>query len=100
MAVSLLTTRPALVVAGFLMVGLVISCMAPLAQSVAGDLFPGRAAAAVSVVITFGSGGGLLSTVAVGGVAEAAGLRAALGAVILAGLALFVLSARLRGGTG
>lgn len=97
MALALVTTLPALVVAGFLLVGLAISGMAPLAQSVAGDLFPGRAGAAVSVVITFGSGGGLLATVAVGGMAEAISLRAALGLVILAGLAVFVLSTRLRG---
>ena len=97
MSVALFTTQPALVVAGFLLVGLAISGMAPLAQSVAGDLSPGRAAAAISVVITFGSGGHLLSTVAVGGLAEVAGLRAALALVIPAGLAVFVLSDRLRG---
>lgn len=96
MALALLTTLPAFVVAGFLLVGLAISGMAPLAQSVAGDLFPGRAGAAVSVVITFGSGGGLLATVAVGGMAELTGLRAALALVIVAGLAVFVLSTRLR----
>ena len=94
MAVALLTTRPPIVVAGFLLVGLAISGMAPLAQSMAGGLFPDRAGAAVSVVITFGSGGGLLATVAVGGVAEWAGLRTALGLVVAAGLAVFALSLR------
>ncbi|HEV2093083.1 MAG TPA: MFS transporter [Rubrobacter sp.] len=57
MALALATTRPVLVVGGFLLVGLAISGMAPLAQSSAGDLYPKRAGAAVSVVITFGSGG-------------------------------------------
>ena len=94
MAVALLTTRPPIVVAGFLLVGLAISGMAPLAQSMAGGLFPDRAGAAVSVVITLGSGGGLLATVAVGGVAEWAGLRTALGLVVAAGLAVFALSLR------
>ncbi len=96
MALALVTTLPTLVIGGFLLVGLAISGMAPLAQSAAGDLFPKRAGAAVSVVITFGSGGGLLATPLVGGVAELTGLRAALGLVVLAGLAVFVLSLRLR----
>ena len=100
MALALATTLPALVIGGFLLVGLAISGMAPLAQSSAGDLFPKQAGAAVSVVITFGSGAGLLATPLVGGLAELTGLRAALGLVILAGLAVFVLSLRLRGTKG
>jgi MFS family permease len=96
MALALATTLPALVAGGFLLVGLAISGMAPLAQSTAGGMFPKRVGAAVSVVITFGSGGGLLATPLVGGLAELAGLRSALGLVILAGLAVFVLSTRLR----
>lgn len=43
MALALATTLPALAVGGFLVVGLAISGMAPLAQSVAGDLVPDRA---------------------------------------------------------
>ena len=100
MALALVTTLPALVIGGFLLVGLAISGMAPLAQSAAGDLFPQRAGAATSVVITFGSGGGLLATPLVGGLAELTGLRTALGLVILAGLAVFFLSTRLRGTKG
>ena len=96
MALALVTTLPALIIGGFLLVGLAISGMAPLAQSAAGDLFPQRAGAATSVVITFSSGGGLLATPLVGGMAEVTGLRAALGLVVLAGLAVLVLSTRLR----
>ncbi len=96
MALALVTTLPALVIGGFLLVGLAISGMAPLAQSAAGDLFPQKAGAATSVVITFGSGGGLLAAPLVGGLAELTGLRAALGLVIVAGFAVFVLSTRLR----
>ncbi|HEX8204041.1 MAG TPA: MFS transporter [Isosphaeraceae bacterium] len=95
MALALVTTLPALVIGGFLLVGLAVSGMAPLAQSSAGDLFPKRAGAAVSVVITFGSGGGLLATPPVGGLAEVTSLRSALGLVVLAGPAVFVLSTRL-----
>jgi MFS family permease len=100
MALALATTLPALAIGGFLLVGLAVSGMAPLAQSSAGDLFPKRAGAAVSVVITFGSGGGLLATPLVGGLAELTGLRAALGLVVVAGLAVFALSLRLRGKKG
>jgi MFS family permease len=96
MALALVTTLPALVIGGFLLVGLAVSGMAPLAQSSAGGMFPKRAGAAVSVVITFGSGGGLLATPLVGGLAELTGLRSALGLVVLAGLAVFLLSTRLR----
>ncbi|HEV2745606.1 MAG TPA: hypothetical protein VGV91_20800, partial [Rubrobacter sp.] len=77
-----------------------ISGMAPLAQSAAGELFPRRAGAATSVVITFGSGGGLLATPLVGGLAELTGLRTALGLVVVAGLGVFFLSTRLRGTKG
>jgi len=94
MALALATTLPALVIGGFLMVGLAVSGMAPLAQSSAGDLFPTRAGAAVSVVITFGSGGGMLAAPLVGGLAELAGLRTALGLVVAAGLAVSLLSLR------
>ncbi len=96
MALALVTTLPALIIGGFLLVGLAISGMAPLAQSAAGDLFPQRAGAATSVVIAFSSGGGLLATPLVGGMAEVTGLRAALGLVVVAGLAVLVLSTRLR----
>ncbi len=96
MTLALATTLPALVIGGFLLVGLAISGMAPLAYSAAGDLVPGRAGAAVSVVTASSFGGGLLATPAVGGLAELTGLRTALGLVILAGLAVFVLSLRLR----
>ena len=96
MALALVTTLPALVIGGFLLVGLAVSGMAPPAQSSAGGMFPKRAGASVSVVITFGSGGGLLATPLVGGLAELTGLRSALGLVVLTGLAVFVLSTRLR----
>ena len=95
MTLALVTTLPALVIGGFLLVGLAISGMTPLAQSAAGYLFPQRAGAATAVVITFSSRGGLLTTPLVGGMAEATGLRSALGLVVLAGLAVFTLSTRL-----
>ncbi len=95
MALSLATLQPLLVVAGFLVVGLALSAVVPVAFSVAGDLAPGRAGGAISVVTTLGYGGFLLGPVIVGGLAEVLGLRAALGTIAVAGLLIFTLSLRL-----
>jgi MFS family permease len=96
MLLALATTSPALVVGGFLLVGLALAAVAPLTFSVAGDLVPERAGSAISVVTTFGYGGFLLGPPLVGGLAEVVGLRAALGVIVVAGLAVFILSLRLR----
>jgi MFS family permease len=96
MLLALATTNPAFVVGGFLLVGLALAAVAPVAFSVAGDLVPERAGSAVSVVTTVGYGGFLLGPPLVGGLAEVVGLRAALGVVAAAGLAIFLLSLRLR----
>ncbi|QIN80898.1 MFS transporter [Rubrobacter marinus] len=98
MALALATTEPALVVLGFLLVGVALSAVVPIAFSVAGDLAPERAGAAISVVTTLGYGGFLLGPVIVGGLAEVFGLRAALGTIAVAGLAILVLSTRVDGG--
>ncbi len=95
MALALATLEPILVVAGFLVVGLALSAVVPVAFSVAGDLAPGRAGAAISVVTTLGYGGFLLGPVLVGGLAEILGLRAALGTIAAAGALIFTLSLRL-----
>jgi MFS family permease len=95
MALALATLRPILVVAGFLVVGLALSAVVPVAFSVAGDLAPGRAGGAISVVTTLGYGGFLLGPVLVGGLAEILGLRAALGTIAAAGALIFALSLRL-----
>jgi MFS family permease len=95
MALALATLQPILVVAGFLVVGLALSAVVPVAFSVAGDLAPGRAGGAISVVTTLGYGGFLLGPVLVGGLAEVLGLRAALGTIVAAGALIFVLSLRL-----
>ena len=95
MSLALSTTLPTLVVGGFLLVGLALAAVAPIAFSVAGDLVPDRAGSAVSVVTTFGYGGFLLGPPLVGGLAEVVGLRAALGLIAVAGLCVFVLSLEL-----
>jgi hypothetical protein len=92
-----LTRRlPLLVVCGFLVVGLALPGVAPIAFSAAGDLAPGRAGGAISVVTTLGYGGFLLGPVVVGGLAELLGLRVALGTIAAAGAMIFVLGLRLK----
>jgi MFS family permease len=97
MALALATVEPLLVVAGFLLVGLALSAVVPVAFSVAGDLAPGRAGGAISVVTTLGYGGFLLGPVIVGGLGEVLGLRTALGAIAVAGCLIFALSLRIKG---
>jgi MFS family permease len=96
MSLALATIAPALVVGGFLLVGLALAAIVPLAFSVAGDLVPERAGAAVAVVTSFGYGGFLLGPPLVGGLAELMGLRVALGVIAVSGLGVFFLSLELR----
>jgi MFS family permease len=96
MTLALATREPLLVVAGFLVVGLALSAVVPIAFSVAGDIAPGRAGAAISVLTTLGYGGFLLGPVIVGGLAEVIGLRAALGVIAVSGLLIFTLALRLK----
>lgn len=98
MALSISTRSPVPVVAGFLVVGLALSVVAPVAFSAAGDLFPGRSGAAISVVTTFGYGGFLVGPALIGGLAELTSLRLALGVIGMAGLLVSALSLRLKPG--
>ena len=95
MALALATTEPILVVVGFLVVGLSLSAVLPVALSVAGGMFPGRAGGASSVVTTVGYGGFLSGPILVGAAAELLGFRLALGVVVLAGVSIFVLACRI-----
>ena len=97
MAFALATQEPSLVVAGFLVVGLALAAVAPIAFSLAGDIAPNRVGGASSVVTIFGYGGVLLGPVIVGGLAELYGLRAALSVIAVAGLLVFALSLRTKG---
>ncbi len=93
MTLALTTTEPALVVLGFLVVGLSLSAVVPIALSVAGGMFPDRAGGVSSVIMTVGYGGFLLGPVLVGTASELLSLRVALGAVVLAGVVIFALAA-------
>lgn len=92
MALALATTQPTLVVCGFLVVGLSLSAVVPVALSVAGDMFPDRAGGASSVVTTVGYGGFLLGPILVGAAADLLSLRLALGVVVFAGISISVLA--------
>ncbi len=96
MALALATREPFLIIAGFLVVGLALSAVVPIAFSAAGHLAPERAGAAISVVTTLGYGGFLLGPVIVGGLAEVLGLRIALGIIAVSGILIFAFALRLK----
>ncbi|HZY64857.1 MAG TPA: MFS transporter, partial [Rubrobacteraceae bacterium] len=100
MSVALATPNPIVIIGGFLLVGLALSAVVPVTFSMAGDMAPGRAGSAVSVVTTFGYGGFLLGPVIVGGLAELFGLRTALGTIAVAGALVLVLALRLGTSSG
>ncbi|MEO8247247.1 MAG: MFS transporter [Chloroflexota bacterium] len=92
MAVALATEVPLLVIGGFLLVGLGLSAIAPLAFSLAGRARPDDAGRASSVITTLGYAGFLFGPGLIGTVAETATLRIGLLAVVLAGLVVAVLA--------
>ena len=94
MALALATERAPVILFGFLVVGLSLAGVAPVTFSLAGDLAPGRAGEASSVITTLGYGGFLIGPVLMGGLAEAMGLRAALGTMIFVGVTVAALAGR------
>ena len=88
MTLALTTSESGLVVCGFLVVGLSLSAVVPIALSLAGDMFPERLGEASSVVTTLGYGGFLLGPIFVGTVATLLSLRLALSVVVLAGIVI------------
>jgi MFS family permease len=95
MTLALATTAPLLVIVGFLVVGLALAAIVPVAFSVAGDLVPERAASAISVVSSLGYGGLLVGPPLVGGLAELVGLRMALGVIAVSGVGVLAFSLRI-----
>ena len=94
LALALATERAPVILLGFLAVGLCLSAVAPVTFSLAGDLAPGKAGEASSVITTLGYGGFLVGPTLIGGLAEAIGLRAALATLMLAGAAIAALAGR------
>ncbi|MDQ3044447.1 MAG: MFS transporter [Chloroflexota bacterium] len=96
MLLALVTAREPLVLAGFLVVGLALAGVAPIAFSLAGDLVPGRTGEASAVLTTIGYAGFLIGPALLGGLAEVTGLRVALLMAAVAGLAITLLARSIR----
>jgi MFS family permease len=97
MALALVARAPILIVCGFLVVGVALSAVVPIALSVAGSMLPERAGAASSVVTTVGYGGFLLGPILVGVLAEVLSLRVALGIVVIVGISIAALAGTFSG---
>jgi MFS family permease len=98
MALALATSAPPLVIAGFLLVGLSLSIVAPLAFSLAGTARPDQAGRATSVITTIGYAGFLFGPGIIGTIAEASTLRIGLGVIVVAGLGVALLAGRVARG--
>jgi hypothetical protein len=85
MALAVATEQTPIVLTGFLIVGLALAGMAPIAFSVAGERQPAAAGRASAVITTIGYGGFLVGPALIGLVAELASLRWSFGVVIAAG---------------
>jgi len=96
MVVALATERTVPILAGFLIVGLALAGVAPIAFSLAGDEAPERAGEASAVITTVGYTGFFLGPSLIGGLADLTGLRLALATGCLAGLAITLLSRQIR----
>lgn len=96
MTMALATPQAPLILGGFVLVGLGLAVVAPIAFSIAGDVAPGRAGEATSVITVLGYGGLLIGPAMIGLAADVIGLRAALAAVIVAGVAIALLSTAIR----
>jgi MFS family permease len=92
MILAMATEEPPIVLAGFLIVGLALAGMAPIAFSVAGDRRPSAAGRASAVITTIGYGGFLVGPALIGLVAELASLRWAFGVVVAAGALIALLA--------
>jgi MFS family permease len=92
MLVALTGSTPVLVVAGFLVVGLALAAVLPIALTLAAAIGTTTAGAASSVITTISYAGFLLGPILIGAVADATGLRAALGIVTIIGALITVLA--------
>ncbi len=86
MTLALSTTHSVLVLAGFFVVGLALAGVAPMGFSLAGDLSKGRAGETSSVMTLISYGGFLVAPGFIGMLANALGLRVALGTIVFSGL--------------
>ena len=92
MALALASREPILIVCGFLVLGLALSAVVPIALSVAGSMLPERAGAASFVVTTLGYCGFLLGPILIGVLTESFSLHVALGVVVIVGISIAALA--------
>lgn len=89
---SVSTLYPPLILTGFLIAGLALAAVVPIVFSLAGDIAPKQAGQVISVITILGYIGFLLGPSLIGGLADLLGLRFALLALGVAGIAVVVMS--------
>jgi MFS family permease len=92
---ALATVNPILILTGFLVVGIALAGIAPVALSIGGDLVPDRAGQATSILMTVGYTGFSIGPTIIGFLAESTALRLALGVVGLVSLIIAYLATRI-----
>lgn len=90
--IALSTDRPAVILIGFLLVGIALAGVAPVALSIGGDLVPDRAGQAAAVLMTLGYAGFSIGPTVIGSLAEATTLRLALAVIGIVGITIAYLS--------
>jgi MFS family permease len=100
MTLALSSETPAVILAGFLVVGLGLALVVPVGFSLAGDLASGRTGEATAAIAVMSYIGFLVGPAFIGTLAEWLGLRLALATVVVAGLLIAMLGSRVRIATG
>jgi MFS family permease len=94
MLLALSTTIPALVIAGFALVGFGVSTIIPISYTIAGKSETLKPSVALAAVSTIGFTGFLIGPPFIGFIAHETGLRIALGVVVILGTCVFLLAKR------
>jgi MFS family permease len=90
LGLGLLIHEPAAAIAGFALLGLGLAAVVPIAFAAAGEIEPRATGRLVGRVATVGYVGSVAGPIAIGWLAEATSLRAALGLVVLLALVIAV----------
>jgi fucose permease len=94
MLLALSTAVPALVIAGFALVGFGVSTIIPISYTIAGKSETLKPSVALAAVSTIGFTGFLIGPPFIGFIAHETGLRIALGIVVILGSCVFFLAKR------
>jgi MFS family permease len=92
LGLGLLIHEPAAAIAGFALLGLGLAAVVPIAFAAAGEIDPRATGRLVGRVATIGYVGSVAGPIAIGWLAEATSLRAALGLVVLLALVIAALA--------